>query len=710
MSVPAPARGIDLACFDAVRPYLDLEWLPAGATIVREGEGGRAMYFILEGEALVRRGELEAEVLGSGRHFGELALFGGGTRRATVEARTAISLARLTRERYDALAAERPEVARSLLEALVGSLGEELVHMTDGCRVLLRDASMRRSAAIEVRIGAERRHVRTGTPARDLLPAEVGGWTVVAALLDGKAVSLNTRLSSAASLAPLAADHWEGQRVFRATAGLVLLEAAARLEPPLRVRLGPTLGPRQLIETIPPVATPAARRELAALLSARIAEIVAADAPVHIETSAVEEACRRLAEQGSSEAEVLLRLWRDGTVPLATCGRTCALAMGPFLPSTGPLRGVDVVDSGGSLALGFGDEGRVRGAAPAPAASPPPPAAPAEPRPRELGGAPAHASWLGLLGVTSVGAFNEMCISGKVAHLIRVAEGFHEKRIGRIADAIAARRRHVRIICVGGPSSSGKTTFIKRLSVQLQIEGIIPVGISLDDYYVDRERTPRGPDGEYDYEAPAAMDVALLREHIARLLEGRRVATARYDFISGQSAPAGGPEIALGPDDVLVLEGIHGLNPGLLGPLCDPGQVFRIFIDPATTLRFDPLTRFGASDLRLIRRIVRDRFQRGYRAAENIARWPSVRAGERAHIFFFEAAADAVFDSSLIYEPSVLKVYAERYLLEVPREHPAFVTAYRLRRLLDHFVAIYPDHVPQVSILREFIGGSGFEA
>jgi uridine kinase len=320
-----------------------------------------------------------------------------------------------------------------------------------------------------------------------------------------------------------------------------------------------------------------------------------------------------------------------------------------------------------------------------------------------------HEGWLQAMGVTSVGAFNELCISGQVSQLIRVAEGFHEKRIGRIADAVAAARDRIRVISIAGPSSSGKTTFIKRLTVQLQIDGVNPVGISLDNYYVDRERTPLGADGQWDFEALEALDLPLLQEHVAGLLAGEEVRTARYDFLTGKSHPAGGPLIRLRPGDALMLEGIHGLDPRLLGAIPRAGELFRVFVHPATTLPFDRLTRVSATDLRLLRRIVRDRHQRGYGAAENIERWPSVQAGEREHIFPYQDEADAVFDTALIYEPAVLKVFAERYLLEVPQSHPAYPTAHRLRYLVDRFVSIYPDHVPPTSIIREFIGGSGFE-
>jgi uridine kinase len=316
--------------------------------------------------------------------------------------------------------------------------------------------------------------------------------------------------------------------------------------------------------------------------------------------------------------------------------------------------------------------------------------------------------WLETLGCTSVGVFNRACIDGQVSQLIRVSEGFQEKRIGQTADAIAAGVDHLRVVCIAGPSSSGKTTFIQRLKVQLQVNGINPVGLSLDDYYVDRDLTPKDEKGELDFEAFEALRTDLLQDHLTRLMTGQAVKTARYSFPEGRSYPDGGREITLGPRDLMMLEGIHGLNPSLLAGV-PPDRVFRIFVCPLAQLPFDHLTRVHSSDVRLIRRIVRDRRHRGHNAAATIMRWPSVRAGEQKHIFPFQHHADEVFDSSLIYEPSVLRVYAERYLLEVPHSDPAYATAFRLLRLLDRFVAIYPNHVPPTSILREFMGGSGFE-
>jgi uridine kinase len=459
--------------------------------------------------------------------------------------------------------------------------------------------------------------------------------------------------------------------------------------------MGPSLGPTQLVE-LPGVAA-AALPDVAARLGAAMERLARADVPIRQELWATEEAMALFDERGWPEAVQLLRVGRQATVPLATCGAVYALATGPLLPSAGPVRGFTLAPHGRGLLVDYGvQEGATA-------------AAPRSPPPQAGSMIEEHQAWLAGLEVSSVGAFNALCIRGDVSSLIRVAEGFHEKRIGRIADQIAARRGRARAILVAGPSASGKTTFIKRLSVQLRIAAIGPVGLSLDDYYVDRERTVRDEHGEYDFEALEAIDLALLQDHVRRLVAGERVRTARYDFRTGRSDPEGGPEIQLGPYDVLLLEGIHGLNPRLLGGTIAGDQLYRIFLHPATTLPFDRLSRVSATDLRLLRRIVRDRHARGYSAADNILRWPSVQRGERRHIFPFQGEADAVFDSSLVYELAVLKVYAERYLLEVPPDHPAYATAHRLRLLADRFVAIYPDHVPPTSILREFIGGSGFE-
>jgi uridine kinase len=634
-----------------------------------------------------------------GDSFGELTPLGGRHRGETVTSEGTLRVARLSAETWAALERDEPRLAAKVAAGVAAALAEEISNLTGDVGLLLRGRSLPRAQEIAVRIGGVERRVRTGTRVQDLLPAEVDGATVVAGLLGQKPVSLSTAITTESEIQPLTVSHWEGRQIYAHSLGLMLLEAAHQVAPQLCVRMGPSRGTHQEVE----VAGPGA--EDLPGLAERIAEtmrrIAGLDAPIRLEFWATDEAQKWCKERGWDDAARLLRIRRQATVRLVSCGEVYALSMGPLLPSTGRMHGFRLRPREGGLALELGKlDPRANGALAPPAASP---ARPGTDMPAE------HQRWLAAMGVTSVGAFNELCISGQVSQLIRVAEGFHEKRIGQIADQIAAGRDRIRVISIAGPSSSGKTTFIKRLTVQLQIDGVNPVGISLDDYYVDREKTPRGPSGDWDFEALEALDLPLLQDHVARLLAGEAVRTAHYDFLTGRSHRDGGPTIQLHPGDVLMLEGIHGLNPRLLGATPRAGSLHRIFIHPATTLPFDRLTRVSATDLRLLRRIVRDRHQRGYGAADNILRWPSVQAGEREHIYPFQGEADAVFDTSLIYEPAVLKVYAERYLLEVPQDHPAYPTAHRLRYLVDRFVSIYPDHVPPTSLAREFIGGSGFE-
>jgi uridine kinase len=674
--------------------------VPADTHFLREGDESRDLYLVLSGDARLRRHRLALKAIGPGDHFGALALLTGRPRTTSVVSRSRMVLARVSPAAWGALAAREPALAMRVVLALLGEVRDDLVEMTDSVGALLQGRSLPRAREVTVQVGDAARVVRTGTPMRAVLPADVDGAVVVAGLIGQKPVSLSTPLFSDARVAPLTVRHGEGRRVYTQSVGLLLLEAAARVAPDVPVRLGPSRGPVQVVEGVPA----ADRSRLVEPLLAEMRRLVAADLPYRQEVWTLEEAARLFQERGWSDAASILRTRREGTVPLVTLGAVHALSPGPLLPSSGLAGEFGLRVAAGELLLDYGRLDLRNGGSAHPA-----PGGPEGPPPHDGGMVEEHRAWLAAQSVTSVGAFNDLCVSGQVSQLIRVAEGFHEKRIGRVADEVAARRDRIRIVTVAGPSSSGKTTFIKRLVVQLEINGLRPLGVSLDDYYVDRERTVRGPDGDYDFEALEALDLPLLHDHLRRLLAGGEVQTARYDFKAGRSDPGGGPRIRLEAGSLLLLEGIHGLNPRLLGDIPAAGEVFRVFIHPATTLPFDRLSRFSATDLRLLRRIVRDRHARGYGAAANIARWPSVQRGELLHIFPFQGEADAVFDSSLAYEPAVLKVYAERYLLEVPPDDPAYPTAIRLRHLVDRFVSIYPDHVPPTSILREFIGGSGFE-
>ncbi len=692
--------GLDAQAQATFARHLDPLDVADGASIVRQGEPGRELFLVLCGAVVVERDGVRLAELGPGAHFGEISLLTDRPRAASATAVGDVSLGRLTREGYEALAARAPAVAARIIREIVAGLGRDLVRIDDGLGLLLRERSLPRRAEIDVTVRGERRRVAMGTPVGQVLSPPGSGALLVAALVDRKPVSLRAPLTADAEVEPLTTDEWEGREVFRRSAGLLVLEAARRVAPEVAVRIGPSLSSSQLVE----VDGCAELEDLAARLTTEVRAIAARRAAFVEEMWTVEEAMSHFTARGWTSAAKVLSASRDAAVPLVTAGEVYALCLAPLLPDASSLVELSLRPYHGMLLLEFG---ATLGAAVPPGA-----------REQDAdGGAPArsaemlvaHKAWLATLGVGSVGDFNQRAVDGGVSELIRAAEGFHEKRIGRIADLVEARGPGLRIISIAGPSSSGKTTFIKRLKVQLQINGVRPRAVSLDDYYLSRDRTPRGPDGERDFEALGALDLPLLQAHLGALLRGEGVRTARYDFLSGTSLPSGGEQLQLGPRDVLMIEGIHGLNPALVGAAARAEQVFRVFIHPMIDLPFDHLSSVNPADVRLLRRIVRDRHGRGHAAADTIARWPSVRDGERRHIFPFLPGADAVFDSSLAYECSVLKVYADRYLLEVPRAHPSYTTAHRLRRLIDRFVTIYPDHVPPTSILREFIGGSGFE-
>lgn len=320
-----------------------------------------------------------------------------------------------------------------------------------------------------------------------------------------------------------------------------------------------------------------------------------------------------------------------------------------------------------------------------------------------------YKNWVDVMGVPNIGSLNTRIIAGEASDLIKVAEAFHEKKFANIADSIldANRTRGARLVLISGPSSSGKTTFAKRLGIQMRILGLNPVLISLDDYFVERECTPRDENGEYDFETIDALDLKTFNEHLEQLFDGRSVEIPRYDFISGKRQWHESP-LQLDDRSVLVVEGIHGLNPRLTEKIKDSYK-FRIYISAFTSIMMDNLNRIPTTDNRLIRRIVRDNETRGSDAASTLRRWASVRSGEDKYIFPYQENADVMFNSSLFYELPVLRKYVEPLLYKVPNTIPEYGEARRLLKFLDNFMNIEPDEIPPTSILREFVGGSSFK-
>ena len=317
-----------------------------------------------------------------------------------------------------------------------------------------------------------------------------------------------------------------------------------------------------------------------------------------------------------------------------------------------------------------------------------------------------HHRWQSILGMRTVGDLNNAIAKGYTNSLIQISEALQEKKIAQIADEIASRKG-IKMVLIAGPSSSGKTTTCKRLSVQLAVNGIKPVGISLDDYFLDRDKTPRDEEGDYDFEHLHALNIPLLNEQMNALFRGEEVELPRYDFPTGKSVSSG-KRLKMQGNEILVVEGIHALNPELTKDIPD-NQIFRIYASALTTILLDSHNYIPTTDNRLLRRIIRDHKYRGVTAQDTIRRWPSVRKGENRWIFPYQENADAMFNSAMLFELAVIKQQAEPLLEQVTEDCDEYGEAYRLRKFLRYIKPIPEDQIPPTSLLREFLGGSSFE-
>ena len=316
-----------------------------------------------------------------------------------------------------------------------------------------------------------------------------------------------------------------------------------------------------------------------------------------------------------------------------------------------------------------------------------------------------HHRWQEILGIRTVGDFNQAIEAGHATDIVNISEALQEKKLAKIAEDIA-QRKGVKLVLLAGPSSSGKTTSCKRLSIQLAVNGLKPLQISLDDYFVDRDKTPKDENGEYDFESIYALNLDLLNDQFNALFRGEEVDLPKYDFPSGKSIKSG-KKLKLEPNNVLVVEGIHALNPELTAHIPEE-QIYRVYASALTTILLDNHNYIPTTDNRLLRRIIRDYKYRGVSAQETIHRWPSVRAGENKWIFPFQENADAMLNTAMLYELSVLKMQAEPLLQQVPENCEEYAEAYRLLKFLKYFKGIPYNNLPPTSLLREFLGGSSF--
>ena len=318
-----------------------------------------------------------------------------------------------------------------------------------------------------------------------------------------------------------------------------------------------------------------------------------------------------------------------------------------------------------------------------------------------------HKKWAEILGVDDIPRLNSFTRAGKHSDLIKISEALHEKKIAEIATMITQKHDKVNIVLVAGPSSSGKTTFSRRLGIQLAVNGLHTIEVSVDNFFVDRQHTPVDENGNYDFEALEAIDIPFFNEFLLRLMAGEEVAVPKFDFHQGQRT-FNGKKIKMAKDNILIIEGIHGLNPELT-PRINPENTFRIFVSALTQISIDEHTYVPTTDNRLLRRIIRDSKYRGYNALTTIQRWPSVRRGEEKHIFPYQENADIMFNSALIYELAVIKKHASPLLKQVKENMREYSEAVRLLIFISYFESIPEDEIPPTSVLREFLGGSSFD-
>ncbi|MBA4375837.1 MAG: nucleoside kinase [Anaerolinea sp.] len=430
------------------------------------------------------------------------------------------------------------------------------------------------------------------------------------------------------------------------------------------------------------------------LLKHRMLELVEADFKFNRKTVPLNEVINYFQSKGLIDKVRLLKYRQKEYLVLYSLGEHQDYHHGYMVPSTKYLKWFDLELVGDGFVLRFPRKNSPKTIVPMPS------------YPKLLSTFRQYGNWLQRLGIESVGALNDSIQAGNIREIILVSEALHELQIIDISQHIAERSDEARIILIAGPSSSGKTTFSKRLSVQLLAHGFSPFPIEMDNYFVDRERTPKDSSGQYDFESLGAMNTRLLADHLKRLIAGEEVQLPKYDFLLGKNVP--GEVVQLRPDHMIILEGIHGLNPNLL-PDINPSSTYKIYASCLTQLNLDRYNRISTTDTRLLRRIVRDARERGYTAQQTIQRWESVQRGEKEYIFPYQENGNKLFNSALVYELSALKPLVEPLLRQVVYGTPEYVEAKRLLAFLEWFLPIDTQLIPDNSILLEFIGGSIFK-
>jgi uridine kinase len=513
---------------------------------------------------------------------------------------------------------------------------------------------------------------------------------IIACMVNNQIRELTYHALTDLTVEPITLAQSDGLRIYRRSLSLLLVAAAEELFPGIRIIIGYGLNFGAFYFEIDNHA-PLTQKDLSRLKN-RMQELVDNDLPIHKERMPVEEASQYFAQKGWHDKIRLLQTRHKDYLTLYTLHTTKDYMQGYMVPSTGYLKLFDVTHYGDGYVLQYPLRTQYD-ALQAPVAYP-----------KLVAVFDEYRDWMRALDVYDVGKLNVICNTPKMQELILVSEALHEQRIAQIATTIDQKRDQIRLISVSGPSSSGKTTFAKRLAIQLRAHGRRLMTLSLDNFFINRQETPRDEEGDYDYESLYALDLQLFNSILSKLIKGQEATLPKYNFYTGMREL--GETLSISQDTLIIVEGIHGLNPELVTAISQQ-QIFRVYVSALTQLNLDHHNRVPTTDTRLLRRIVRDAAHRGYIAADTITRWPKVRRGEHKWIFPYQENADILFNSALVYELAVLKPLAEPLLLQIEPGRPPHREAKRLLSFLQWFQPLQNnDVIPDNSILREFMGGS----
>ena len=543
-------------------------------------------------------------------------------------------------------------------------------------------------------------HVQLGSNLKSIA-AEAGPEGTIAALVDNQLKELDYSLMSTHTVRFIGYDHPDGRRAYIRSLCFVLQNVVRELFPDKILVIDYSLPSGLYCEIREkeeqqdgrPRIYPVTDEQIENILL-RMREIVAADLPFKKFKMTPQEAVKLFEANGQKEKINLLHSTGRLLCSVYFLDGQADTFYGPLVPSTGCLQTFDLMGFGEGFCLQYpmdGNSGKVL---------------PMKKQVKLARALKEHSDWCAIMGVKGVGALNKAVKEGKIIDLINLSEALHERKYAEIADMIYARRDSVKIIFIAGPSSSGKTSTSKRLALQCRILGMNPKVIELDNYFLDRARTPRDKNGEYDFEALGAMDLELLGRQLNQLLDGQQVEIPKYDFKEGKSI-FNGNFMKLEEKDILIMEGIHALNPAMI-PGVDQSKLFRVYASALTSLSIDENNNISTADNRMLRRMIRDNRTRGIVPEDTILRWQSVRRGENKNIFPFQENADAIFNSAHIFELPVLKYYAEPLLRRILPSSPAYTEATRMLKFLSYIVELSPSEIaaiPPTSILREFISG-----